>query len=794
MKNDEWETCEAKEEDKAFEHLTKTLQQIEDARVVYIDDFIPEGEEESDQTKYFEEALGDGNVKLILGPKRYYATVKLPSRTVLEGQGMELTTIQTPNHAPSYEWTVSVKDKDNGAEYIAVRHLSLDGNRRRGVEPAGGSRSSCLTFHGVKYGWVKDVFAYNSTLHGFDVTSTGLDYHYGGDGTVDSGPSQYVWIDGCKATDWIDDGFTTHHSEYITISNCYAYEPNSRGNANGIEIDDGSRHVLLSNNYSMGCYGGIEIKAHANSSAANNVHILGHISREDTRSYNFRHIGHHTGDDPDSKTAYHITATNLVSLHPNKKRGFQNNTDPRALVISAYTNVSITNFTAIGDLSYDFGNTPVIAIQYKAKNVSLHGINVSRFHNASDAIIVFGGGNRGDHISLSNIHIYDAGKNNGIYVGSGHSNVSISNVNAINSKGEGENTVEAATNSVNISGVSVTGYKYAVRSGGVAYKEPITVIKGGARIASSTGAPSTEQSIVLASTSSPTASASKTMVAASSNSHAVGEGAIVLGSAGNSRAQGPRSGILSSSGAVAGQSGGAFSSMVLASNLVANPNGYSVVGGYGASGNPSSANIKWELNSRTGTVRAAGTLSSAQTFTDYAEYFESIDGNPIATGLLVTLDGDKIRVAEEGDDILGAISETAGVVLGESALYWQGRYLTNEFGGMVYEPQTIRTYDVDEDGNTLPTYTEEVVELPLENPQYDPSLPYTPRSKRQEWNIVGLTGQIHVRVSDSVQPGDYVKANGGIGVPGENGPIKVMRLTKAYDEDKGYGIALCFIK
>ncbi|PAE93973.1 hypothetical protein [Shouchella clausii] len=158
MKNDEWETCEAKEEDKAFEHLTKTLQQIEDARIVYIDDFIPEGEEESDQTKYFEEALGDGNVKLILGPKRYYATVKLPSRTVLEGQGMELTTIQTPNHAPSYEWTVSVKDKDNGAEYIAVRHLSLDGNRRRGVEPAGGSRSSCLTFHGVKYGWVKDVF------------------------------------------------------------------------------------------------------------------------------------------------------------------------------------------------------------------------------------------------------------------------------------------------------------------------------------------------------------------------------------------------------------------------------------------------------------------------------------------------------------------------------------------------------------------------------------------------------------------------------------------------------------
>lgn len=777
-----------------FLDMKENLQQIEAARVVYIDDFIPEGEEESDQTSYFEQALGTGNVKLILGPKRYYATVKLPSRTILEGQGMELTTIQTPNNAPDFEWTVSVKDKENGAEYIVVRDLSLDGNRRRGSEPAGGSRSSCLTYHGVKYGWVSNVFAYNSSLHGFDVTSTGLDYHYGGDGTVDTGPSQYVWIDSCKATDWIDDGFTTHHSEFITISNCYAYDPNNRGNCNAIEIDDGSRHVMLTNNYSKGCYGGIEVKAHANSSAASNVHIMGHISREDTRSYNFRHIGHHTADDPDSTTAFHLTATNLVSLHPNNKKGFQNNTDPRALVISAYTNVSITNFTAIGDLDYNFGNTPVVAIQYKAKNVSLNGFNISQFNNASDAINVFGGGNRGDQISLSNINIYDTGENNGIYVGSGHGKVTIANVNAINSKGEGSNAVETATNSVNISGISTTGYQNAVRSAGVNYVEPITVIKGGARIASSTGEPTHDQSIILSSTSSPTASGSKTIVAASSNSHAEGEGAVVLGSAGNSRARGPRSSIISSSGTSAGQPNGGFGSMVLASNLTVNPESYSVVGGYGASGNASSANRKWELNSRTGGVTAVGQFSGGSSFSDYAEFFESMNGNSIKTGMLVTLDEDKIRLAENGDDILGVISETAAVVLGSAAYHWQGRFLTNEFGGKVYEPQSVRTYDVDEEGNTLTTYSEEVVHLPLENPKYDPSYEYKARSERPEWNIVGLTGQVFVRVNEYVQAGDWLSAKSGIGVPATQGNVKAMRMTKAYDKADGYGIALCFIK
>ena len=80
-------------------------------------------------------------------------------------------------------------------------------------------------------------------------------------------------------------------------------------NSNGIEVDDGSRNVLLVHNSSARCFGGVEIKAHQNSSAASNVQIVGHISVNDNRSYNFRHIGHHKSTDAKSKTAFNIQAS-----------------------------------------------------------------------------------------------------------------------------------------------------------------------------------------------------------------------------------------------------------------------------------------------------------------------------------------------------------------------------------------------------------------------------------------------------------------------------------------------------
>ncbi|MDF2855174.1 MAG: hypothetical protein K0Q87_1025, partial [Neobacillus sp.] len=203
---------------------------------------------------------------------------------------------------------------------------------------------------------------------------------------------------------------TTHHSDYIMISNSHMCDPSGRShrkgssNSNGFEIDDGSRNVLLVNNSSARCFGGIEIKAHQNSSAASNVEMIGHISVNDNRSYNFRHIGHHKSTDIESKSAYHILATNLVSIAPIFTDLYQGST-PRGMVVSAYKNVVINHFTLIGDPEYDYEDNPVIAIQYRARNINLHNLSISGFRKAGVDVKAFGGVNRPELVHIRNIKI-----------------------------------------------------------------------------------------------------------------------------------------------------------------------------------------------------------------------------------------------------------------------------------------------------------------------------------------------------------------------------------------------------
>lgn len=273
-----------------------------------------------------------------------------------------------------------------GNHYIFVGSLSLDWNVERlgNVEKtsSGGNHSSCLTFANVTYGWVRDVEAINPGLHCFDISSTM--YNYAGDGYRARGGSKYVWLDGLNGFGFGDDGITTHHSDHIFISRSHMCDPSGRAhqkgfsNSNGFEIDDGSQNVLLVENSTARCFGGVEIKAHQNSSAASNVQIVGHISVNDNRSYNFRHIGHHKNTDPESKSAYNILATNIVSVAP-VFTDLYKDSSPRGLVVSAYKNVVINHFTLIGDPDYDLKKNPVVAIQYRARNVILNHVTLKIF-------------------------------------------------------------------------------------------------------------------------------------------------------------------------------------------------------------------------------------------------------------------------------------------------------------------------------------------------------------------------------------------------------------------------------
>lgn len=161
----------------------------------------------------------------------------------------------------------------------------------------------------------------------------------------------------------------------------------------------------------------------------------------------------------------------------------------------------------------------------------------------------------------------------------------------------------------------------------------------------------------------------------------------------------------------------------------------------------------------------AGTVSSS-TGADYAEYFEWKDGNPNnedRVGYIVTLDGDKIVKANSGDDVLGICSGTA-MVLGDSAEWnWNKRYLTDDFGRIIYEDR-IEHYEAiyNPYGELVKEAWDEEVHAPKENPDYNASRAYIKRSERPEWQIVGMMGKLYVRDDGSCIVNGYADVKDGI--------------------------------
>ncbi|MFE1242556.1 glycosyl hydrolase family 28-related protein [Fictibacillus sp. NPDC058756] len=391
------------------DQYTKLLNIIREE--VNVKDYGAIGDGISDDTEAFKKAIGRGKI-IVRVPEGTYLTkgIKLPSWTCIIGEGKGKSVLKLHDQSPKSEWLVTNKNHFWGNRNILVKGMSLDWNieRLRNEEKtsAGNNRSSCLTFANVKYGWMHDIEAINPGLHCFDVSSS--IYTYLGDGTLSRGGSKYIWLDNLNGYGFGDDGITTHHSSHIFISNSHMCDPRGRShkrgfsNSNGIEIDDGSQNVWLLNNSTTRCFGGLEIKAHHNASAASNVHIVGHLSVNDNRAYNFRHIGHHKDIDPESKTAFHISATNICAVAPVFTDLYKDST-PRGLVVSGYNHVLINHFTLIGDSSYDYKKNPVIAIQYRARNVLLNHVTIKDFKTAGPAIKVYGGSHRADDIVIQNI-------------------------------------------------------------------------------------------------------------------------------------------------------------------------------------------------------------------------------------------------------------------------------------------------------------------------------------------------------------------------------------------------------
>lgn len=169
--------------------------------------------------------------------------------------------------------------------------------------------------------------------------------------------------------------------------------------------------------------------------------------------------------------------------------------------------------------------------------------------------------------------------------------------------------------------------------------------------------------------------------------------------------------------------------------------------------------------SSSGTGWFAGSVTSLGA--DYAEFFEWADGNldgEDRVGLAVTLVGDKIRIANAQDDILGFITGTA-MVLGDNAEYeWKYKYQMDDYGRILYEDPVEEFVEyMDYEKGVVVRESIGFCVHPKVSPEYNPDEEYVSREKRKEWDPVGLIGKLRVNDDGSCTPGMYAKvADGGI--------------------------------
>lgn len=167
---------------------------------------------------------------------------------------------------------------------------------------------------------------------------------------------------------------------------------------------------------------------------------------------------------------------------------------------------------------------------------------------------------------------------------------------------------------------------------------------------------------------------------------------------------------------------------------------------------------------------------------DFAEYFEWKDGNPNnddRRGLFVTLDGEKIRLANADDDyILGVVSATPTVTGDTHSETWKDMYLKDVFGEPLKEVVTVPESKDEKTGKIIPEHTETRFVL---NPDYDPSKEYTSRDKRSEWSAIGLVGKLIVVDDGTCEVNGYCKCgDNGIAIKSDTGYRVLSRIDETH--------------
>lgn len=161
-----------------------------------------------------------------------------------------------------------------------------------------------------------------------------------------------------------------------------------------------------------------------------------------------------------------------------------------------------------------------------------------------------------------------------------------------------------------------------------------------------------------------------------------------------------------------------------------------------------------------GAVYGAGEYNTSGA--DYAECFEWLDGNPNnedRVGQFVTLEGDKIRIANSADYVLGVVTAHSSVI-GNNPIDWAGRFQKDVFGRVMKDSEGI----------------------PLTVSNYDETQTYIERVKRKEWATVGLLGQLVVEDDGTCAVNCYCNVLAGIAT-GTTSADNSYRVMKRLDDN-----------
>ena len=229
----------------------------------------------------------------------------------------------------------------------------------------------------------------------------------------------------------------------------------------------------------------------------------------------------------------------------------------------------------------------------------------------------------------------------------------------------------------------------------------------------------------------------------------------------------------------AGDTGASVSSNEEGSLFVIGNGLYTITtNGYGAATGKTTRTNAFRVSAKGG-VYGSGSYNT--TGADYAEYCEWLDGNPDnedRRGLFVTLDGEKIKLANSNEPIWGVISSNPSVVGDAQSECWKDMYLKDVFGDYITEKVTVPEYTDEVTGEVVPEHEETRWVL---NPDYDPDKEYISREFRAEWAAVGMFGKIVVVDDGTCQVNGYCTASeGGIATASETGFRVLSRIDESH--------------